>query len=230
MKKIILFVLAIILVFMLCACNVSVEDENKTWDIKCDNLDEAKEVFDNFVKKTINKTNIKVVESVSQTSSEVEEVIYEIDGSKAKNTYQDWVEYAFTNNDEYFKALIENNEEIGEITKLDNREIYEVFYREYEFFGFYNFNTIEEPISVECTNKGESQTIDGKEASSGTLTINIYKSEEEKVSIAVEMKNGLVTNYHSILTQGNLTIERTMVFEYGNVHIDLPDMTNWTKD
>lgn len=239
MKRL-LIIMILLLAFLLFACGSSANDANNeevieltTWDTFYDSKDDVLKMYDDFMKTTLEKTNLKMVIKLGKGDKDDVAEICEIDGTTAKITTEAHIKYAYIKDGQYYYAIT-YKEDGGYTQTIKDKEYY---YSTYNLYKRYTFSRYESYIdkknpknnSFEFTSEGKTYLERGITNKEEFITMTIRKYNEEEIIIFVieaKAKNGLVIEYTYYEYGTGLPKEyasgRTAFIEYDYVQINIP--------
>lgn len=218
-KTLLTVMLALGMVFSLCACSFELGGE-ETWEYGSDDKEGCSQLFNDFFEETFKNTNQTItVKSGSDTV-----FVETIDGTS------DYISYSTTSTDTC--SFIKDGEYIYALTGEDAQ--YYMVGEEYYGYGYFVYkNSIdifemlpEEGVTFSAEVKGGK--IDGE--STTTMTLEIKNGDEGSVTINASAKNDLVESITVSRSEEGTTVTSTMTIVYGSASVTVPDISEWSKE
>lgn len=220
MKRMFAVALAIVMTFALCACSIELGGE-ETWEYSSDELEGSKDIYNEFIGKTLSDTNQVM------TMKSGDKVIYveTIDGTSEYNHAETTGanSYAFVADGVYYYGVEdpENNTKYY----FTDKEMYDTGFRSYKsFLNLLDAFTEEDGIVFDTRVEGTANGTGDDRQSNATLKMTLTY-EGETITVEATSVNELVTNM--TMTSGDVV--NTFTFEYGNASVTVPDLTDWTN-
>ena len=195
------------------------QDEIREWEYTADNLEDAKDIYDDFFYLTIYNDDMVV-----KVYTDDELLLTEtLDGNKDHMEYA-WGEeaYAYNEGDEYIFAV---KDEHTKYYFTDEDSYYELSLA-FEFF-INVFSDLEaDKLTVSLSSKGKSIPEGYSVHSDAVLTAEI-KYEGWTSNIRAVKERDKVVSFENALTDENGTTTTKITFEFGNASVTMPDLSDW---
>lgn len=217
-EKLLAALLALGMVFSLCACGSEPAAE-ETWSDSAEGRDGCIALVNDFFAETFKNTNQTVTVDGASGNISVEM----IDGSSSFVQYAYGTKtYAFKDGADYLYAVDDGEMRYYTVSK----DAYDYGYFAYTtYFDLESLPPDNDGYSYACSVQGSRN---GEESVS-TLTLEM-KSGEGPVTVTATAKNGLVERIAYTAGEGEELFKLSMTIVYGNASVTVPDISGWSEE
>ena len=193
--------------------------EIKEWEFTADNLEDAKDIYEDFFYLTIYDDNM-VVKVYNDDGLMLTETL---DGNKDHIEYT-WGEVAFAYHDgeEYIYAVKDGKNKYY----FTDKDSYLDYSLAFEFFIDAFADIENEGLTVSLSSKGKSIPTEYSVYFDAVLTCEI-QYQGWSSSIRAVKERDKVISFENALTDENGTTTTRITFEFGNASVTMPDLTDW---
>ena len=193
--------------------------EIKEWEFTADNLEDAKDIYDDFFYLTIYDDDM-IVKVYNDDGLMLTETL---DGNKDHIEYT-WGEEAFAYNEgeEYIYAVKDGKNKYY----FTDKDSYLDYSLAFEFFIDAFADIESEGLTVSLSSKGKSIPTEYSVYFDAVLTCEI-QYQGWSSSIRAVKERDKVISFENALTDENGTTTTRITFEFGNASVTMPDLTDW---
>ena len=195
------------------------KDEIKEWEFTADNLELAKDIYDDFFYLTIYNDDMVV-----KVYTDDELLLTEtLDGNKDHMEYA-WGEesFAYNEGEEYIFAVKDEHTKYY----FTDKDSYYDYSLAFEFFINVFSDLEEDKLTVNLSSKGKSIPEGYSVYTDAVLTVAI-QYEGWNSNIRAVKERDKVVSFEETFTNEDGTTTTKITFEFGNASVTMPDLSDW---